>query len=87
MITNRVIQDEKHIIGDDFVLKTITLEETRSRVLMHLEGQGVMAISEAEAKAMIAKTIQRRAAKTSLGNDVAAVLARLNAKASRDERF
>ncbi len=45
-----------------------------------------MAISAAEAEDMIAKTIQRRAAKPSLGREVAAVLARLNAKASQDKR-
>ena len=46
----------------------------------------VVAIPPAEAKRMIVKTIRRRAVKPSLGQDVTAVLARLNAKASCHHR-
>lgn len=86
MITNRVIQDGKHIIGDKFDWRCLVLSDTQYRFVINVEGQGALALSKTEGRDLITKTIRRRIARPSLGKDVGAVLARLNAKASNDQR-
>ncbi|GEM_PF-3188917 len=86
VITNHIIQDGIHKIGDEFDLRQLVLSDMPYRFVINVEGQGALAVSKTEGQDLITKTIRRRAAKLLLGKDVAAVLARLNAKASQDKR-
>jgi hypothetical protein len=86
VITNRIIQDDRHKIADEFNWWSVVLPDTRNRFIINVEGQGALAVSKTEGQDLITKTIRRRVAKQSLGKNVGAVLAYLNAKASRDER-
>lgn len=86
VITNRIIQDGKYLIGDKFVLSNLALENTRYRVVINVEGKGALALSKTDGCDLVSKTIKRLAAKPTLGKTVAYALYRLNLKASKDQR-
>jgi len=87
VITNRIIENGKYAIGKNFdLLERRVPRNELYRVIINAEGVGALALSESETREIITKTISRRAAKPTLGENVGAVLARLNANASNDQR-
>lgn len=85
-ITNRSRDDDGDFIDKDFIFIKFALEGER-RYILNFEGTGALVLTDEDAmNGLITGTIRRRAKKVSLGEDVMALLARINKDVSQDKR-
>ena len=86
-ITNSIRKEGRIYIGDEFQCARFDLGSSPKAMVINAEGTGVKALPDPDAiENMIRGTIRRRAKKPSLGDDVMAVLARLNWDASQHKK-
>ncbi len=87
MISNRVRRPNGNIVGEEFVVKCIRLNDAgQNDVGVHVEGSGANALRGDELQQLIQGIIRRRAKKPSLWRDMMGAIAEIIKRASEDER-